>query len=84
MTDNDDSAINNIPPIVPSRDEVVSRQPGRQKGRPGAKKKPVKSGGAGLVARLFIVISLVVAAVACAWAWQLQQKLDATEPGLAQ
>ncbi len=82
MTDNDDSAIDHIPPIIPARDEVVSRQAARQNSRPRGK-KPTQGGGAGLLARLFIVISLVVAAVACAWAWQLQQELDATVPVLA-
>jgi chromosome segregation ATPase len=82
MTDNDDSGIDHIPPIIPARDEVVSRQAARQNSRPRGKKS-VSGGGAGLLARLFIVISLVVAAVACAWAWQLQQELDATVPVLA-
>jgi chromosome segregation ATPase len=83
MTDKDEPSLGHIPPIVPARDEVVSRQSGgRQKARPGGK-QPTQGGGAGILARLFIVIALVVAAVACAWAWQLQQKLDATTPVLA-
>lgn len=82
MTDNDDPAIGHIPPIIPARDEVVSRQAARQNsGLRG--KKTAQGGGAGLLERLFIVISLVVAAVACAWAWQLQQELDTTAPVLA-
>jgi chromosome segregation ATPase len=82
MTDNDDPSINPIPPIIPARDEVVSRQTARQNARPRGKKS-AQGGGADLLTRLFIVISLVVAAVACAWAWQLQQELDATVPVLA-
>ncbi len=78
MTDND-SSINRIPPIIPSRDDVGSPDAARRKPAGGGKPRPPKGGrgggGAGLVARLFIVISLVVAAVACAWAWQLQQEL---------
>ena len=82
MTDNDGSRIDHIPPIIPARDEVVSRRASRQNSRPRGK-KPASGGDASLLARLFIVISLVVAAVACAWAWQLQQELDATVPVLA-
>lgn len=69
MTDNDDS-IDHIPPIIPARDEVVARSAGKR--QQSARKT---SGSTGLWARLFIVVSLVVAAVACAWAWQLQQQL---------
>lgn len=87
MTDNDDSAIDNIPPIIPTRDDVVSRPPARKKSGAGAKggshKGGRSGGGAGLVARLFIVISLVVAGVACAWAWQLQQELLTAQGVLA-
>ena len=81
MNDNDDSAIDHIPPIIPARDEVVSRQNAKKataakRGRAG---KAGSSGGAGLLARLFIVVALVVAGIAAAWAWQLQQELDAAE-----
>jgi hypothetical protein len=34
------------------------------------------SAGMGLLARLVLTVALVVAAVSCAWAWQLQQILD--------
>jgi chromosome segregation ATPase len=34
------------------------------------------SAGAGIWARLFITVSLVIAAIACAWVWQLQEQLD--------
>lgn len=80
-----------IPPIVPSREEVASRQRARKAPRGNGDGKGGKNGGsaaagggAGLAARLFIVISLVVAAVACAWAWQLQQELDGAEMVLSQ
>jgi chromosome segregation ATPase len=65
-------AIDDIPPIIPQRDEgTVSGGPaGRGRTPPGA------GGGAGLWARLFITLGLVVAAVACAWAWQLQLELE--------
>lgn len=79
MTDNDDSAINNIPPIIPARDEVVSRKNAKKTARGKRAGKPPAGGGAGLLARLFIVVALVVAAVATAWAWQLQQELDSAE-----
>ena len=81
--------IDNIPPIVPSRDREFS--PGAT-GKGGSAKatasrgapskgggKPAASagnGGSGFLARLFITIALVVAAVACAWAWQLQGQLQ--------
>lgn len=74
MTERD---LDSIPPIVPARDEVASRQ-GARKGRPERRKTPPPSGGGGmgLFARLLLVVTLVVAAVACAWAWQLQQELQ--------
>ena len=74
--------IGNIPPIVPARDEVASRQRPRKgggRGNGGNSASGASGGGAGLLARLFICIALVVAAVACAWAWQLQQELDTAE-----
>ncbi|MEE4662005.1 MAG: hypothetical protein V2J89_16165 [Halieaceae bacterium] len=69
--------LDNIPSMVPARDEVASRQ-----ARGAARNKRATSsseGGAGLLARLFICIALVVAAVACAWAWQLQQSLERSD-----
>ncbi len=70
--------ISGIPPIVPSRDEVASRQQARKPAR-GNRGGASAGGGAGLLARLFICVALVVATVACAWAWQLQQELDTAE-----
>lgn len=75
---NDDSKIGSIPPIVPARDEVAARQTARK----GDRRRPTTSqpsSGASLLTRLFIAVSLAVAGVACAWAWQLQQELDASE-----
>lgn len=71
--------IGNIPPIVPARDEVASRQNARKTGRGGRNGGSGGGGGAGLLARLFITVSLAVAGVACGWAWQLQQELDRAE-----
>ena len=77
-----DDDLDHIPSIVPTRDAVPRRPTGKSAGstagakrRPGAKKPPASGGGSGLLARLFMTVSLVVAAVACAWAWQLQQQL---------
>jgi chromosome segregation ATPase len=66
--------MDNIPPIVPSRDEVAARS-GNRKSRARSGNGGERSAGTSLFARLFIAIALVVAAVACAWAWQLQQEL---------
>jgi chromosome segregation ATPase len=74
MTDNDDS---HLPPIIPTRDTVVSR-PHAKKGAASRGKKPPRSSGSGLMVRLLIVIALVVSAAATAWSWQLQQALDAS------
>jgi chromosome segregation ATPase len=76
MTEHDDSSLDHIPPIIPTRDDVVSR--GHQKAKAGTRgRKATPSGGSGLGTRLVIVVTLVVAAVATAWAWQQQQELDA-------
>lgn len=78
-----------IPSIVPGRDDERSSGGGRSRGssrrgsgsRRGGPKTP-SSGGAGILARLFITVALVVAAVACAWAWQLQQELQGAEQAM--
>ncbi len=74
--------IGSIPPIVPARDEVASRQNARNSSR-GRRNGKAAGGGAGLLARLFITVALAAAGVACAWAWQLQQELDGAEDLLA-
>jgi chromosome segregation ATPase len=71
--------LDHIPSIVPTRDGAPGRAAAgsRQKARGGASRPAsAESGSSGLLARLFITVSLVAAAVACAWAWQLQQQLD--------
>jgi chromosome segregation ATPase len=76
-----------IPSIVPSRDTEThfakpSSQPRGAKasrgGGNGGSRAPSggSAGGAGIWTRLFLTIALVVAAVACAWAWQLQEQLE--------
>jgi chromosome segregation ATPase len=79
--------IDNIPSIVPGRDRDEVRPAakggakrpaggaGNSKDRRGAASRRASDGGAGIWARLFITLALVVAAVACAWAWQLQEEL---------
>lgn len=81
----DKEPIDPIPSIVPRRDDVPARSQGR-KPRGDKPSPPPRSpvAGTSLWARLFIVISLVVAAVACAWAWQLQQEMRHAEGVLAQ
>ena len=71
-----------IPAIVPKRDSethfAASRSKGSGKtgsGRSGSPGRRTSDGGAGIWARLFITASLVVALIACAWAWQLQEEL---------
>ena len=78
--------LDHIPAIVPTRDGVPHRASSKTRAGKGAgdgarrrttPKPPSGPGGAsGLLARLFITVSLVVAAVACAWAWQLQGQLQ--------
>ncbi|MFC1578873.1 hypothetical protein ACFL3Y_00600 [Pseudomonadota bacterium] len=79
---NDD--LDHIPSIVPTRDPVSPRPAGGGRGAKKAGPKntgPAKGGsggsGAGPLARLLLTVALVVAGVACAWAWQLQQALEA-------
>ncbi|MFT4614099.1 MAG: chromosome segregation ATPase [Bacteroidia bacterium] len=71
-----------IPSIVPvpedGRGARGSRSRRGNNSRRGGQKAP-SSGGSGILARLFITLALVVAAVACAWAWQLQQALQGAE-----
>ncbi|MCZ6830367.1 MAG: hypothetical protein O7F73_12425 [Gammaproteobacteria bacterium] len=76
MPDNEES-LDHIPPIIPTRDEVVSRK--SRKNKSARDRRTSQVSGTGLWTRLFITLSIVVAAVACAWAWQLQQELDRAE-----
>lgn len=65
--------IDQIPSIVPTRDTIVPSVHRSAKSRKGRGRR--SSEGTGIFTRLFLVIALVVAAVACAWAWQLQEEL---------
>ncbi|MFT6274524.1 MAG: chromosome segregation ATPase [Halioglobus sp.] len=70
-----------IPSIVPSRDrETHFASPGASRaGKGGVSAKTVRrppAASAGIWSSLFITVALVVAAVACAWAWQLQEALQ--------
>ena len=69
--------LDHIPSIVPQRDGAPT---GGARARSSAS---AGRGGAGWVARLFITVALVVAAVACAWAFQLQQQLQSADSKLA-
>lgn len=75
--------IDHIPAITATRDsDSRPVRPKPKNGKPAGKgrtpsRPPAagRAGGTGILARLFITLSLVVAAVACAWAWQLQEQL---------
>lgn len=80
---NDD--INHIPSIVPAHDRDPVPGAGKSRGAAsnrkggkgsGSSRPPSSSGGGGLLGRLLITVALVVAGVACAWAWQLQGQLE--------
>ncbi len=82
--------LDHIPSIVPTRDGVPQRnisKPSADRGdrsrSPGTQKQSSVAGGAGLLARLFIAISLVAAVLACAWAWQLQTQLQQANEHIA-
>ena len=75
--------LDHIPPIVPTRDAMppagaARSRPGKSGSAPrvSAQNRQAAGGGAGALARILITVSLVVAAVACVWAWQLQQALQ--------
>ncbi len=77
---NDD--LDHIPSIVPTRDPVTPRPVGGGPRKAAAKKTGGGKGnsgnpGSGPLARLLLTVALVVAGIACAWAWQLQQQLEA-------
>ena len=88
--------LDHIPSIVPSRDrDYTLAQPaegsrggtGKRGGNGGkgggASRPPSGGGGSGLLARLMITVSLVVAGVAAAWAWQLQGQLQQANVAMA-
>ena len=83
--------IDHIPSIVPSRDReyTMVQTPGAtaSRGNSGKKGKNGNGGGSrgaapksggGLFGRLLLTVSLIIAAVACAWAWQLQEQMKQT------
>jgi len=66
-----------IPSFAANRDEAVASAPrGAMPSR--ARMTAASDASMGLVGRLIVTVALVVAAVACAWAWQLQQALDSS------
>ncbi|MEH6592026.1 MAG: hypothetical protein V7746_17315 [Halioglobus sp.] len=85
---NDD--IDNIPSIIPGRDRDEVRPvgkggakmsaggAGKRAERRGAASRRTSDGSGGIWSRVFITVALVVAAIACAWAWQLQEELRQT------
>jgi chromosome segregation ATPase len=82
--------LDHIPSIVPTRDGVPQHSTGKsqvdrgeRRRSPSAQKQSSNAGGSGLLARLFIAISLVAAALACAWAWQLQAQLQQANDHIA-
>lgn len=68
--------LDHIPSIVPSREGSPSRGGAGRDSASRRSGQAATSSGAGWLARLFITLALVAAAVACAWAWQLQQELQ--------
>ena len=72
--------LDHIPSIVPSRDRethyAASAARGARTTHDGGNGGGKSAGGTGVWTRLFLTIALVVAAVACAWAWQLQEQLE--------
>jgi chromosome segregation ATPase len=75
--------LDHIPSIVPTRDGVPQRNIGKssadmgeRRRSPSPQKQPASMGITGLLARLIIGVSLLVAVLACVWAWQLQAQLQ--------
>lgn len=70
-----------IPSIVPTRDGVPQRSNSNSRSGRGDRrasntpKQSPNAAGSGLLPRVFIALSLVVAALACGWAWYLQTQL---------
>ena len=74
--------LEHIPSIVPTRDGQPERGGNRARANksessraPAAQKHTAKDGGTGLLARVFIALSLVSAIAVGVWAWELQKKL---------
>jgi chromosome segregation ATPase len=75
--------LDHIPSIVPTRDGMPERGDARPKAsvrnegsrQSSSQRSLTKERGTGLLARLFVSVSLIVAVAACAWAWRLQTQL---------
>lgn len=76
--------LDHIPAIIPTRDSEhrsagartnAPKSGGSAGRRPGGEGVAATGGGSGILTRLVLAAALGVAAVACAWAWQLQQEL---------
>ena len=82
--------LDHIPSIVPTRDGVPQRtlsKPSADRGErgrsPGPQKQSSSVGSTGFLARLVIAISLIVAVLACVWAWRLQTQLQQANEHIA-
>ena len=73
----DDLSDSAIPSFAATRDEGVASAP--RGAVPARGSRPSGAGGLGLLGRLTLTVALVAAAVGCAWAWQLQVALDASQ-----
>ena len=78
--------LDHIPPIVPSRDagpeRGTRRVTGERRRSPAGTQRAPSAGGSGTLFRMVAGIALIAAGLACAWAWQLQNKLNRAESQL--
>ncbi|MEY2908217.1 MAG: hypothetical protein RLZZ602_740 [Pseudomonadota bacterium] len=65
-----------IPSFTASRDEAVSSAPRGAVPARGTRHQSATPAGMGALARIVLTVALVAAAVACAWAFQLQKTLE--------
>jgi chromosome segregation ATPase len=83
--------LEHIPSIVPTRDGMPERGDARPRTtnrnegnrQPNSQKHAVKERGTGVLTRLFVFVSLIVAVAACAWAWRLQAQLMQADERIA-
>ena len=68
-----------VPSMTANRDEAVASAPRGAIPSRGNRPAPASPGSSSLLLRLGLTVACVVAAVACAWAFQLQQTLDLSE-----
>lgn len=79
-----------IPSIVPTRDGEPQLSPARTRSSAsetrgqnnGRRARVEQTGGSGWVSRIFLAVALIAAVGACAWAWQLQAKLQRADEQL--